>query len=168
MDKTHIFHIATIFRLFLSSVNYQTTSGFNEAGQRPAALDREDVESDRAPFQLLTLSPPSGAHELWICFNPWWPQPEGPCARQTNQLLHPDQQRPQRGSLTISHDETVFAGQIANFDTWWTALISPWGWRCLASSSLQGWNRVVKIARMHFWLRANARAATSDWESNPN
>lgn len=32
MDKAHIFHIATMFRLFLSSVNYQTTSGFNEAG----------------------------------------------------------------------------------------------------------------------------------------
>ncbi|XDV50558.1 hypothetical protein PO909_019601 [Leuciscus waleckii] len=94
-----------------------TTSGFNEAGQKPAALDQEDVESDRALLQLLTLSPPSGAHELWICFNPWWPQPEGPCTRQTNQILHLVQQRPLRGSLTISHDETVFAGQIANFGT---------------------------------------------------
>ncbi|KAA0718139.1 O-acetyl-ADP-ribose deacetylase MACROD2 [Triplophysa tibetana] len=67
-------------------------SGYNEAGQRPA-LVREDVESDHTLFQLLALSPPSGAHELWICFNPLWPQPEGPCKRPTNQLLRPDRQR---------------------------------------------------------------------------
>lgn len=66
MDEAHIFHRTIIFRLFLRSVNYQTTSGFNEAGQKPAALDQEDVESDRALLQLLTPSPPSGAHELWI------------------------------------------------------------------------------------------------------
>lgn len=158
----HIFRITTIFRLFLSSVNYQTTSGFDEAGRRPTALDQEDIESDHALFQLLTLSPPSGAHELWLCFNPWWPQPEGPCARQTNQLLHPDQQRPLRGSLTISHDETAFAGQIAKFGTWWTALITLWGWRGLPSSSFQGWNCAVKVTRIHFWLREMHIPATSD------
>lgn len=127
IDKSHLLHVAGILRLFLSSVNYQAGSGFNEAGQRPA-LVREDVESDHTLFQLLALSPPSGAHELWICFNPWWPQPEGPCKRPTNQLLRPDRRRLRWGSRTISRDETVFVGQIANSSIWWTTLISQRGW----------------------------------------
>lgn len=63
---------------FFSLVGFQTGEprGLNESGGRPECLAWEEAASEGTLLQLLALSPPSAPHNLWICFNPWWTQPE--------------------------------------------------------------------------------------------
>lgn len=114
---------------FFSSVGFQTAESrcLNESGGRPECLAWEEAASEATLLQLLALSPPSAPHNLWICFNPWWPQPERTFQNPNAGSLRPSTSTDHWLFPAISNDGATSDGRLTSSGTWISA-VSSWSW----------------------------------------